>query len=59
MTACSRDEAAERAGVEPAYVATLVQLGVLMPLEGDRFTPGDVRRVMMAKSLGMEKIPGR
>ena len=57
MTTCSRDEAAERAGVEPAYVTTLVDLGVLTPAAADRFSPGDVRRVMMAKSFDDAGIP--
>jgi adenylate cyclase len=50
-TWCSREEAAERAGVEPRYVVRLVDLGILAPEGGDRFSSGDVRRVLMAKSL--------
>src|SRR5207247_767811 len=50
-TWCSREEAAESAGVEPRYVVRLVDLGVLAPEGGDRFSSGDVRRVQMAKSL--------
>ena len=42
---------AERAGVEPSYVARLVDLGILAPGVPDRFSPGDVRRVLMSRSL--------
>jgi len=44
-------DAAERAGVEPAYLVRLVDLGILVPDEKGHFSPGDVRRVMMAKSF--------
>ena len=57
MTAYSRDEAAERAGVEPGYFVQLVDLGLLAPAEPDRFSPGDVRRAQMAKSLEGAGIP--
>ena len=51
MHAYSPEDAAGRAGVEPAYLDRLVGFGILAPAESDRFSPGDVRRVMMAKSL--------
>ena len=35
----------------------LVELGILTPQEPDRFTPGDVRRVQMARSLEDAGIP--
>ncbi|HXY72657.1 MAG TPA: adenylate/guanylate cyclase domain-containing protein [Actinomycetota bacterium] len=54
---CSQEEAAERAGVEPAYLTRLVELGVLAPADAGRFSDGDVRRVMMAKSLEDAGIP--
>jgi len=57
VTAYSRDEAAERAGVEPGYFVQLVDLGLLTPAEPDRFSPGDVRRAQMAKSLEGAGIP--
>ena len=57
MTWYSRENAAERAGVEPDYLVRLVDLGVLVPGEPDRFSPGDVRRVLMAKSLEDAGIP--
>jgi class 3 adenylate cyclase len=52
-----REDAAERAGVEPSYLVRLVDLGILAPEEPDRFSPGDVRRVLMAKSLEDGGIP--
>jgi hypothetical protein len=57
VTWYSREKAAERAGVEPDYLVRLVDLGVLVPGEPDRFSPGDVRRVVMAKSLEDAGIP--
>ena len=51
MTWYSREVAAERVGVEPSYLARLVDLGILVPDEADRFSPGDVRRVLLARSL--------
>ena len=57
MTAYAREDAAERAGVEPSYLVRLVELGILNPEEPDRFTPGDVRRVLLARSLEHAGIP--
>jgi adenylate cyclase len=51
VTWYSREVAAERVGVEPSYLARLVDLGILVPDEADRFSPGDVRRVLLARSL--------
>jgi adenylate cyclase len=48
---CTREEAARRAGVGPEYVVRLVELGMLTPEQPDRFSPGDVRRVQLARSL--------
>ena len=48
---------AERAGVEPSYVARLVELGILAPEEPDRFSAGDVRRVLMSRSLEGAGVP--
>jgi adenylate cyclase len=53
----SRDEAAERAGVEPGFVARLVELGILAPRDTDRFSSGDVRRVLMARSFEDAGVP--
>ena len=57
MTWYSRENAAERAGVEPHYLVRLVDLGILAPGEPGRFSQGDVRRVLMAKSLEDAGIP--
>ena len=48
-----RQGVAERAGVDLAFVERLVELGVLAPGDGDRFTTGDVQRVGVA--LGLER----
>jgi len=53
----SREDAAGRVGVEPNYIVRLADLGILAPEERDRFSPGDVRRVLMAKSLEDAGIP--
>lgn len=50
MGTYSRDEAASWAGVEPAYLDGLVALGILAPRDG-RFTAGDVRRVLLTRSV--------
>jgi len=51
VTWYSGEDAAQRAGVDPAYLVRLTTLGILAPGEPDRFSPGDVRRVRMARSL--------
>jgi adenylate cyclase len=51
VTEYSREVAAERVGVEPSYLAQLVDLGILVPEKADCFSPGDVRRVLLARSL--------
>ncbi len=57
MTWYPLDDVAGRAGVDADYVARLVDLGILTPAEPDRFSPGDVRRVLMAASLEDAGIP--
>jgi DNA-binding transcriptional MerR regulator len=57
VTSYSREIAAERAGVEPDHLDRLVDLGIVAPEEPDHFSPGDVRRVLMAKSLADAGIP--
>ena len=57
MTWYPLEDAAGRAGVDADYVARLVELGILTPAEPDRFSPGDVRRVLMAGSLEEAGIP--
>jgi adenylate cyclase len=48
--------AAERAGVEPSYLPRLQELGIL-PADRDRFSDGDVRRVLLAHSLEGAGVP--
>jgi adenylate cyclase len=57
MTWYAGVDVAERGGVEPSYVVRLVELGILTPAEPDRFSEGDVRRVLMARSLEDAGIP--
>jgi class 3 adenylate cyclase len=57
VTWYSRNEAAERAGVEVPYLGRLVDLGILTPDAQGRFSGGDVRRVLMATSLEGAGIP--
>ena len=57
MTWYSGHDVAERAGVEPSYLVRLVDLGILAPEGPDRFSQGDVRRVLMASSLDDAGIP--
>ena len=47
----TRESAAARAGVEPDYLGRLVELGILAPDGPERFSGGDVRRALMARSL--------
>ena len=53
----SRQVVAQRAGVAPDYVDRLVELGILWPDDGDRFTDGDIRRVGMVASLERSGLP--
>jgi adenylate cyclase len=57
VTSYTRNDAAERAGVGAPYLARLIDLGILAPDAQDRFSGGDVRRVLMAKSLEDAGIP--
>jgi adenylate cyclase len=57
VTWFSLEKAAERAGVEVHYVVRLMDLGILTPEGADRLSSGDVRRVLMAKSLENAGIP--
>ena len=51
MTDYSRTEAAERAGIGVDDLAAQVDLGIVRPGAGDRFTSGDVRRAELVQSL--------
>ena len=50
MSGYTRAEAAELAGVEPAFVDRLVELGIVDRRDGG-FTGGDVRRLMLTASI--------
>jgi adenylate cyclase len=53
----SGEDATDQAGVEPSYLVRLVELGLLAPETPDRYSDGDVRRVLMATSLEGAGIP--
>jgi adenylate cyclase len=53
----SRQEVAQRAGVDPGYVDRLVELGILRPETGDAFSPGDVLRARWVQSLERAGVP--
>jgi DNA-binding transcriptional MerR regulator len=53
----SRNEVAERAGVDPDYIDRLVELGILTPATGDAFSPGDMLRARWVQSLQRAGIP--
>jgi adenylate cyclase len=53
----SFEEAAKRAGVDPDYVSRLVELGIVSPASGNTFSPGDVRRIGVVRSLESSGIP--
>ena len=57
MTAYTREQAAERAGVDTDFLDRLVEVGILEPEAADRFSAGDVRRAMFATSLADAGIP--
>jgi adenylate cyclase len=53
----TRQEVAQRAGVDPDYVDRLVQLGILTPDAGDAFSPGDVLRARWLQSFEGAGVP--
>lgn len=53
----NRQEVAERAGVEAAYVDTLITAGVLAPDAADRLTVDDVKRVGILRALEEAGLP--
>lgn len=48
---------ADRAGVEPKYVARLMELGILVPDEDGLLSDGDVRRVRIVQTLEGAGLP--
>ena len=53
----TREEVAQRAGVDPGYLDRLVELGILTPATGDGFSPGDVLRARWLQSLERAGVP--
>jgi adenylate cyclase len=53
----TRQEIAQRAGVDPDYVDRLVELGILTPDAGDAFSPGDVLRARWLQGLERAGVP--
>jgi adenylate cyclase len=53
----TRQEVAQRAGVDPDYVDQLVQLGILTPDAGDAFSPADVLRARWLQSFEGAGVP--
>jgi adenylate cyclase len=53
----TRQEVAQRAGVDPDYLDRLVQLGILTPDAGDTFSPGDVLRARWVQNFEGAGVP--
>jgi len=53
----TRQEVAQRAGVDPDYLDRLVELGVLTPAAGEAFSPGDALRARWLQSLERAGVP--
>jgi adenylate cyclase len=53
----TRQEVAQRAGVDPDYLDHLVELGILTPAAGAVFSPGDVLRARWVQSLEQAGVP--
>ena len=57
MSGHTRQEVAQRAGVDPDYLDRLVELGILTPAAGDAFSPGDALRARWLQSLEQAGVP--
>ncbi|MGH8952147.1 MAG: hypothetical protein ACRDX9_12040, partial [Acidimicrobiia bacterium] len=57
MSEHSRQDVAHKAGVDPAYVDRLVELGMLSPTDGDLFSSGDVRRARWMHNFELAGVP--
>jgi adenylate cyclase len=51
MVDFSRQETADRAGVPLEEVTRVVDLGILTPTDGDRFTAGDARKIGIVQTI--------
>ena len=56
MSGYTRQEVAQRAGVDPDYLDRLVELGILTPA-ADAFAPGDVLRARWVQGLDRAGVP--
>jgi adenylate cyclase len=57
VSAYSRQEVAQRAGVDPGYVDRLVELGILTPAADGGFSRGDALRARWLQSLERAGVP--
>ena len=57
MSGYSRQEVAQRAGVDPGYLDRLVELGILAPASADAFSRGDALRARWLQSLERAGVP--
>ena len=57
MSGYTRQEVAQRAGVDPDYIDRLVELGILTPAAAEAFSPGDVLRARWVQSLERAGVP--
>lgn len=53
----SRQEAAERSGISLEELNKLVELGILRPAAGDRFSGGEIRKAVLVQSLVAGGLP--
>jgi adenylate cyclase len=53
----TKQEVAQRAGVDPDYLDRLVELGILTPAAGEAFSPGDALRARWLQSLERAGVP--
>jgi hypothetical protein len=57
MNGLSRVDVAARAGVGPSDVDRLVALGIIVPDDAGAFSAGDVRRVVIVRTLERSGVP--
>ena len=57
MVSYTRAEAAKRAGVDVDFLDRVIEIGIVTPDDPERCTPGDVRRVIMARTLEEAGVP--
>ena len=57
VSAYTRQEVAQRAGVDPDYLDRLVEFGILRPAAGEAFSSGDALRARWVQSLERAGVP--